>query len=169
MMEIRKANLNDLAGITAIYNDAIQRTTATFDTQPKTEREQQRWFQTHDSKHPIMVAEQGTTIVGWASLSPWSDRCAYVDTAEIAVYVKAEHRGRGIGTQLLTAILREGRKQRLHSIIARIAEGNDSSIHLFETFGFSQIGVMREVGRKFGKLFDVYLMQKTYVPEERRQ
>jgi len=62
-------------------------------------------------------------IVGWASLSPWSDRCAYSDTAEISVYVRSEHRGKGIGGELIQAIIGEGDKTGLHTIIARITNG----------------------------------------------
>ena len=47
-------------------------------------------------------------------------------------------------------------------MIARITEGNEVSIYLAESLGFEHIGIMKEVGRKFGKLLDVYLMQKIY-------
>jgi L-amino acid N-acyltransferase YncA len=97
--------------------------------------------------------------VGWASLSAWSDRCAYADTAEISLYVKEEERGKGIGRKLSGAILQAGKEAGLHTAIARIAEDNDASIHLAESLRFKHIGVMKEVGRKFGKLLDVYLMQ----------
>ena len=162
MLSIRRATLKDLAGITEIYNEAILNTTATFDTQPKTVSEQSDWFDDHDAKHPLLIAEKAEHIVGWASLSRWSDRCAYSDTAEVSLYVKEGHRGKGIGRSLLKALVHEGGKAGLHTIIARISEGNEASLHLFESEGFEQVGIMREVGRKFGKLLDVYVMQKIY-------
>ena len=109
MIKIRKARLEDLEGITDIYNDAVLKTTATFDTEPKTIDEQKRWFRRHGSKYPLLVAENERLIIGWSSLSPWSDRCAYSDTAEISVYVKREYRGKGIGKRLIEAVLREGK------------------------------------------------------------
>lgn len=162
MLTIRKAKLDDLRAITDIYNDAILKTVATFDTDPKDIETQRIWFANHGSKYPMLVAEQDELIVGWASLSKWSDRCAYSDTAEISIYVCEEHRGRGIGRKLIQAIVQEGRRADLHTVIARITEGNDISIHLHESVGFKHIGTMREVGRKFGKLLDVHLMQLTY-------
>ncbi len=63
---------------------------------------------------------------------------------------------------ILHAIIDEGRKAHVHTVIARIADGNGVSIHLHESMGFRHIGVMREVGRKFGRLLDVYLMQLIY-------
>jgi L-amino acid N-acyltransferase YncA len=162
MLTIRPATLDDLAAITDIYNQAIVTTSATFDTEPKTLEEQKVWFSRHGSRYPVFVAQQGNRIVGWASLSLWSDRCAYAETAEISLYIKEEYRGQGIGRKLSKAIIRAGQDAGLHTLIARIAEGNGASIHIAESFGFEHIGVMREVGRKFDKLLDVYLMQKIF-------
>jgi len=154
--------LNDLDEITGIYNEAILKTVATFDTRPKTVEEQKKWFIEHGPKNPILVTKQDGIVVGWASLSKWSDRCAYSDTAEISLYVQEEHRGKGFGAKLMDAIIQEGKKAGLHTIIARITEGNKQSVHLHKSVGFEHIGIMKEVGLKFGKRLDVYLMQKTY-------
>ncbi len=109
-----------------------------------------------------MAAEQDNLIVGWASLSRWSDRCAYSDTAETSLYVKEEYQGKGIGRKLIEAIVQEGQNVGLHTLIARITEGNKVSVHLAESVGFKHVGIMKEVGQKFGKLLDVILMQKIY-------
>jgi len=162
MVIIRPAQLSDLGAITAIYNEAILTTVATFDTEPKSESERAAWFSAHDARHPVLVAESEGQVVGWASLSKWSDRLAYADTAEISLYVHSSRRGQGIGKQLIAAIVAEGEKAALHTLIARIAAGNEASVRLHRAAGFELIGVMREVGRKFGQLLDIHLMQKIY-------
>jgi phosphinothricin acetyltransferase len=162
MVTFRPARRNDIGEITEIYNEAILTTVATFDTEIKTLEEQEQWFDDHGVNNPILVAEHDGRCVGWASLSKWSDRCAYSDTAEISVYVRAGWRGKGIGRGLLEAIIAEGAKTRLHTIIARITQGNASSIHLHKSVGFITIGTMKEVSMKFGKRLDVHLMQKIY-------
>jgi phosphinothricin acetyltransferase len=162
MLTIRPAKTDDLPAITDIYNEAILTTDATFDTEPKTIESQKEWFERHDSRHPILVTESNEQVIGWASLSRWSDRRSYSDTAEISVYIKYEHRGRGIGRRLIERIIQAGKEAGLHTIISRITAGNDESIHLHEEFGFQHIGVMKEVGKKSGKLLDVVLMQKIY-------
>jgi L-amino acid N-acyltransferase len=162
MLTVRKATLDDLGQITEIYNDAIQKTTATFDTEPKTQEEQEKWFAEHDARHPVLVVDEDGLIIAWASLSQWSDRCAYSDTAEISLYVKEEHRGKGIGKQLMRATVQEGKTVGLHTVIARIAGSNKISADLCKFFGFQYIGTMREVGKKFGQLLDVHLMQLIY-------
>jgi phosphinothricin acetyltransferase len=161
---IRRALIKDLKAITDIYNEAILTTDATFDTEPKTVAEQKAWFGDHGKKNPILVAVIDGTICGWASLSKWSTRCAYADTAEISVYVKQEHHGHGIGKHLMKDILNEGEKAGLHTVISRITDGNSVSIHLHEELGFQHIGVMKEVGKKFDRTLDVCMMQKIYRP-----
>jgi len=162
MLIIRPATPDDLNAITDIYNEAILTTDATFDTETKTIESQKEWFDSHDSRNPIIVAENENDVIGWASLSKWSDRCAYFDTAEISVYVKDGYRGQGTGRQLIERIVQAGEEAGLHTILSRIVAGNDESIHLHEVFGFEHIGVMKEVGIKFGRLLDVVLMQKIY-------
>jgi phosphinothricin acetyltransferase len=159
---VRPATLADLKAITAIYNEAVLTTVATFDTEPKSEAEREVWFAAHDAGHPILVVQIDGAVVGWASLSKWSDRPAYAGTAEISLNVLAAQRRQGIGKQLIEAAVAEGEKVGLHTIVARIVAGNQASIHLHEAVGFQHIGVMREVGRKFGQLLDVHLMQKIY-------
>lgn len=159
MLNIRRAIIQDLEAITEIYNQAILNTVATFDTEIKTAESQRNWFYQHRDRHAILVAEQDGKITGWASLSAWSDRCAYNDTAEISLYVEEHHQGQGIGRKLSEAMIKAGHDANLLTLIARIAEGNDISIHIAESQGFEHIGIMREVGRKFGRLLDVYMMQ----------
>lgn len=160
MLHIRPATNSDIPEITAIYNDAIQNTTATFDTEVKTEEQQEKWFNEHGEKHPVLVAEDQGKVVGWASLSRWSDRCAYQDTAEVSVYVDSEHREKGVGKKLLEVLILEGKAAGLHNLVSRITEGNLNSIHIHEKFGFRHIGIMKEAGVKFGRMLDVYFMQK---------
>ena len=163
---VRDAQINDLPEITTIYNEAILETVATFDITPKTMDEQKTWFMEHGKSNPIVVAEESGVIVGWAALSKWSDRCAYSDAAEISLYVKKEHQGKGIGRKLMQAVLDKGREAGLHTVLARIAEGNEVSVRLHQDMGFKHVGVMKEVGKKFGRLLDVYLMQKLYRADE---
>ncbi|SRR6266436_9332278 len=156
---IRRAELADVAAITEIYNEAIATTTATFDTEPKTVAERFAWFQAHDHRHPVLVAVCSDNVVGWSSLTKWSDRRAYDDTAETSFYVKVEYRGQGIGRKLKEATIEEARRLKFHSLIARVAQGSDESLQLNKSVGFVHVGTLKEVGRKFGKRLDVHILQ----------
>jgi phosphinothricin acetyltransferase len=157
---IRRAELTDASAIADIYNEAILTTTATFDTEPKSVDERTQWLKSHDERHPVLVAVVDGNVVGWASLTRWSERRAYDDTAETSFYVLSKHRGRGIGRRLKDAIIEEARRLRYHTLIARVAEGSRASIHLNESAGFEHVGLLKEVGRKFDKLLGVHIMQK---------
>ncbi|MFW6287235.1 MAG: N-acetyltransferase family protein [bacterium] len=156
---IRKAELKDLGEITEIYNQAILNTVATFDTEPKTIESRLEWFEKHDERYPVLVAESGEGVIGWASLSIWSDKCAYNKTAELSIYIDESQRGRGIGNELMGSIIKYARKTDCHTIISRIAGENEVSIYLHEKYGFKLIGTMKEVGYKFDRYIDVHIYQ----------
>jgi len=158
--EIRAAELDDLKAIIALYNHAIAHTTATFDTEPRSEESQRTWFDQYGEASPLLVAQAEDRIVGWAALSPWSDRCSYKTTAEVSIYIEKGHQGHGTGTRLMEALLKAGRQAGLHLTVARIVEGNPASIHLHEKAGFRNVGVMQETGYKFGRYLDVIIMEK---------
>ena len=159
-ISIRRAELADAPAIAAIYNEAILTTVATFDVETKSVEERIEWLSRHDERHPVLVAEVEGQVIGWISLSRWSDRRAYDDTAETSFYVKSEFRGQGVGRRLNEAIIDQARRLGYHSLIARVAQGSEQSLHLNLSMGFVLVGTLKEVGRKFGKLLDVHILQK---------
>ena len=161
-VQIVKAGVEHIPAITEIYNDAVEHTVATFDTQQKSLKEQKLWFDGHRDRYPILVALHREKVIGWASLNPYDDRCAYADTVEISVYIREGFRGKGVGNELTRELLGAGREVGLHAVLARIESGNAASMHILEKFGFVHVGVMREVGFKFGRLLDVTVMQFIY-------
>jgi L-amino acid N-acyltransferase YncA len=158
-MKIRLAQDTDLAGITEIYNEAVLNSVATFDTETKTLEDRREWFQQFGGPHGLYVAETDGKIAGWACLYRYSDRRAYAATVENSVYIHPDHRGQGLGIALLQALMDHARAHHLHAILARISDGNEASLRLHHRYGFQLVGVMREVGVKFGRLLDVHLLQ----------
>lgn len=173
-MQVRTAGHHDLEAITAIYNQAVETTTATFDTDPQTVESRRRWFEQHDGRHPVVVAEVGfadrehpvdtprsgaPVVIGWGALTPWSERKAYEGTVEISIYVDERYRGQGVGTQLCEHLIETARSLDFHTVVSRVASENDASRRLHVRFDFELIGTMREVGHKFGRFLDVDLYQ----------
>jgi phosphinothricin acetyltransferase len=157
-MNIRDARLDDLDGIFAIYDREVLHGTATFDTIVKSRQERLDWFATAGQRYPILVAEDNGRVVGWARLYAWSPRRAYDRTAENAVYVRDDQRGKKVGRALMEKLIELAPQRGIHVLVARIVEGNPASVRLHESLGFKTIGAMRRVGEKFGKLLDVRLM-----------
>jgi len=156
---IRDARGEDLQAILAIYNEAVLSTTATFDTEPRTPQEQEAWLRKHGPEYPVLVLEQEGRPIGWASLSPYSDRKAYAGTVEDSIYITEACRGKGAGTALLAALIARARQTGRHAIVAKIAQDNPASMKLHAAAGFETIGTLREVGLKFGMLLDVHLLE----------
>ena len=157
---IRRATLADVSAITDIYNEAILTTTATFDIEPKTTDERRGWLAARTDRFPVLVAEVDGEVVGWTSLTRFSERAGYDDTAETALYIHSAFRDKGIGRQLKAEMIDEAGRLKFHTLIVRVTEDSDASIHLNEAFGFVLVGTVKEAGRKFGRLLDVHLMQK---------
>jgi L-amino acid N-acyltransferase YncA len=158
-LRIRHARAADLRAIVGIYNYEVLHGVATFDTVPWTLRGQRPWLGAHTSgRHPIIVAEQGGVVIGWASLSSWSPRCAYARAGEVSLYVHHEHRRRGVGRRLLRGLIARARRSGLAVLLARIERSGRASLVLHRRLGFRRIGTMRRVGEKFGRLLDVELM-----------
>ncbi len=156
-MEIRTAQPGDLPALLAIYNYEVTHGTATFDLAEKTLAERKLWFDAHNREnHPLICACAGGEILGYASLSPYREKEAYAGTVELSLYVAPDHRGKGVGKALMTAILALAREdKRTHSVISVITEGNAASMHLHEVFGFTFTGALREVGYKFGRYLGI--------------
>jgi len=162
MITIRPAERSDLPGILEIYNDAVLRTTATYDYEPRTLEHRIQWFEERrrdDFAMFVAVAEQGL-VVGWSALNPYHARIGYRFTTENSVYVSADRRGQGIGKLLMAPLLEAAQARGLHAIIAAIDASNEASIRLHASFGFVQVGHFKETGFKFGRWLDLVYMEK---------
>ena len=162
-MRIRLAGTADAEAIRSIYNAEVTGSTATFDLVPRTPAEQLTWLADHDGAHPAVVAEadDGTgTILGFGSLSPYRDRPAYSTTVENSVYVGTTHRGSGVGRAILEELVHRATQHGFHTMVARVGGGNDASIGLHQACEFELVGVEREIGRKFNRWLDVWVLQR---------
>jgi L-amino acid N-acyltransferase len=157
----RLAERRDAEALRTIYNVEVQESTVTFDLVPRSLAEQVAWIDEHSGGHPAIVAvRDDDSVVGFASLTPYRPRPAYAPTVEDSVYVDRGCRGEGIGKLLLAQLVDLARDHGFHSVIARIVGGHEASIALHEACGFEQVGIEREVGRKFNRWLDVVLMQR---------
>lgn len=153
---IRKVELLDSLEIARIYNHYIRNTIITFEEKEITQDDISSRIKNVLSKslHWI-VAENESSIVGYAYASKWKNRSAYRFSVESTVYIEQNFFGNGIGTLLYKELLTRLKKSGIHCVIGVIALPNPSSIALHEKFGFRQVGHINEVGIKFNKWIDV--------------
>lgn len=158
-MVIRPAIASDLGGIAAIYDPECEHGLNTMMTRARTRGEWLAWLREHEHpRYPVFVALEGERVLGWASLSRWSEREGYARTAENSVYVHPHAQAKGVGRALMRELLEHAETQGVRLVIARIYDGNTASVRFHESLGFKTIGVMERCGEKFGTLIDVRIM-----------
>ncbi|MNM51029.1 putative phosphinothricin acetyltransferase YwnH [compost metagenome] len=113
---IRKGKADDLDDILLIYNQGIEDRIATLESETKNHDYIQKWFDEHQGRHAVLVAEADDQIVGWASINPYSHRCAYQGVADLSIYIHRDYRGQGIGSALLPALEEEARHNKFYKI-----------------------------------------------------
>lgn len=163
-MQIRPATLADLPAITDLLNHYILNTHITFDVQPFLPQQREPWFHQHSDgrRYRMLVAEApDLSILGYAATGPFREKKAYETTVEISIACHREATGRGVGRQLYGELFRLLEGEDIHRVVAGIAQPNPASNRLHESFGFKPIGTFTEVGRKFGKYWDVVWLEKT--------
>ncbi len=166
-IERRRARLADAEAIAEIYNREVLSSTVTFDLVPRTIDEQRDWIAARTGAYPAVVAvDDSAAVVGFGSLSPYRERPAYSTTVEDSVYVHHDHRGTGVGRLLLAELVSLAGDHGFHAVVARIVGGHDASIRLHASLGFHEVGVEREIGRKFGRWLDVVVMQLLLGPHD---
>jgi phosphinothricin acetyltransferase len=159
-MRVRPATVHDAAAIAAIYNQAVENTTASFDLATQTTEDRLRWLSGRPAHHPVLVAEADGAVVAWGALSSYSPRAAYDATVEISVYVDEAWHRQGIGTAMTRELVAAADDLGVHSIIARICTENGGSLRMTRSLGFRDVGTMREVGRKFDRWLDVAILER---------
>ncbi|MCZ4514290.1 GNAT family N-acetyltransferase [Streptomyces sp. ActVer] len=163
-VQVRPGVESDLDALTDIYNHYVRETPITFDTATFTPVERRPWLLSHpeDGPHRLMVATAGDSqrILGYATSSAFRPKPAYETSVEVTIYLAPDAGGRGVGTLLYKALFGALADEDLHRAYAGIAQPNEASVRLHERFGFRYVGTYREVGRKFGRYWDVAWYEK---------
>ena len=166
-MIIRDAAEADLPALRDIFNDAVLNTTAIWMDNVVDLANRQAWFAARAQQgYPILVAENAAgEVVGYASFGDWRPFDGFCHTVEHSVYIRTDQRGKGLGPQLLTALIERAKACDKHVMVAAIESGNAASIRLHQRLGFAITGQMPQVGRKFGRWLDLTFMQLILTPE----
>ena len=151
----------DLPALTEIYNHYVVHSAITFDVRPFQPEERRGWFAEHPGgRHRLIVAEEGSLVVGYASTSRFRPKPAYDTTVESSVYCRADTVRRGIGTLLYRSLFELIAGEDVRQIVAGVALPNPASIALHERLGFRSVGVFSSVGRKFDRYWDVAWLER---------
>ncbi len=158
-MNIRIAKSGDLEKIVEIYNQAIAAGEKTADITPVTANDRKKWFKGHTpAKYPILVAEEGESIVGYLTINAYRPgRMAVQHTAEVSYFIHFEHHRKGIASRLLRYAIDMSPSLKIKTLFAILVDSNQNSIKVLEKYGFEKWGHMPRVaefdGIEFGHLY----------------
>ena len=156
-IRIRSALRSDLPRLTEIYNHYVIHTPITFDLAPHAVEARVPWFEQFaaSGRHRLLVADENGIVVGYAGTTRFRNKAAYETSVETTVYCSHDVVGRGIGSRLYAALFEAIAGEDIHRIIAGYTLPNAATLALHERFGFKQVAVFSEAGRKFGRFWDV--------------
>lgn len=161
MPTIRPAERSDLPAIVDIYNHYVATSHFTFDTDVYSTQTRRPWFDQFDGRrHRCLVLEGGGSVVGYANSAALKPKAAYETSVEVSIYLTPSATGRGVGTPLYAALFRALADEDVHRAYALIALPNDASISFHRRFGFVEVAHLNEVGRKFGRYWDVVWLER---------
>jgi L-amino acid N-acyltransferase YncA len=163
-MQSRRALPEDAAAIAAIYNEGIEDRLATFETRPRTAADIAAWF---DGSQVVVVVEDETHLLAFASTSLYRPRDCYAGIAEFSVYVAREGRGKGVGRLAMQALIDESKAKGCWKLVSRIFPENQASLRLLKRMGFREVGIYEKHGKLDGVWRDVVIVE-LLLPENLR-
>jgi L-amino acid N-acyltransferase YncA len=149
-MTIRPAQPADLAQVAAIYAHAVHNGVATFDDQEPSLSWWQAKLGSTAAGDRFLVALEDDVVRGYAYSGSFRSRAAYARTRETSVNLAPEATGLGYGSRLYSELLLLLRQDKVHLVVAVVAQPNPASNALHRNLGFTEVGTLDDVGFKFG-------------------
>ena len=159
-MTVRDARDADLPAMLEIYNDLIATTTSIYRDEPATIDERRAFFNARAAAgYPVIVAEDDSGIVGYASFGDFRAWPGYRFTVEHSVYARRDRRGGGVGSALMRELIARARTMGKHVMIGGVDADNADSLRFHERLGFEKVAHFKQVGFKFGRWLDLTFLQ----------
>lgn len=166
MTEIRLSTTEDATAVAAIYESAVTNSAVSFEIASPSPDEMRARISATLASMPWLVCASGSHVLGYAYASKHRDRAAYQWSVEVSAYVRADHRGRGVGAALYTSLLAVLRLQGFRNAYAGITLPNPASVALHSKLGFARVGVFGKIGFKAGTWHDVLWLHREIAPRD---
>lgn len=155
-MEITAIVKEHYPNISRIYKEGIETGHATFETIVP---EWEDWDKSK-LKHSRLAAIVDDTVVGWAALSPVSNRCVYGGVAEVSIYISNMHKGKGIGTALISKLIDDSEANGIWTLQSGMFPENEATVALHQRFGFRLVGYREKIGKLGNTWRDTIIMER---------
>ena len=105
------------------------------------------------------MAEVDGLFGGYATYHHFRDGEGYDVTAEVSIWLDAPARGRGVGRKLMTELMRQARRDGLHSLVSVIDSDNVGSLGFHSAMGFTEVGRLPHIAHKMDSWRTAIIMQ----------
>lgn len=166
-LKIRTARADDAKEVARIYNQGVQDRVATFENSYVSPEERYLWIVARPEKYPVLVAEVKHTMMGWASLAPYSPRACYNGIAELSIYIDRSLRGHGVGQELMKGMQSAARDKGYYKLVGRIMETNKAARKLCEQTEWREVGVHKKHAKLGDEWHDLVLVEYL-IPENQK-
>lgn len=156
MLLIDSFDKEDSFAILSIYQEGLNSGIATFETEVPSWEE---WDRKHIKRCRLCV-KKDSKIIGWAALSPVSNRPVYQGVAELSVYISQNFQKQGFGEKLVHALIEESKKEGFWTLQSSIFNQNKASIRLHNKCGFREVGYRERIAQRNGIWFTTILMER---------
>ncbi len=156
----RELEASDYEFVAAVYNYYVINSTATFHLEPQTLEQIIAAFPKNHPVYKTWVINYRGEPCGYCYLNYWKPREAYNRSAEVTLYLKPEFHRKGLGKDTLKFLEMQAQNAGISNLLGVITAENLASIRLFKLMGYSEVGLLKNIGEKFGRLLDVATYQK---------
>ncbi|MEL7344808.1 MAG: N-acetyltransferase family protein [Pseudomonadota bacterium] len=167
-MKIRDAKSSDIPAILTIWNEVIRESVATFEYVEKTHDDLERLLSARSAAGRLfLVAQDADAVIGFATYDQFRPSNGYARTMEHTVYVSPDAQGRGAARALMTSIEDHAAQRGAHVMMAIVSGENQQGEAFHARLGYKKVGVIPQLGFKWGRYFDFVAMQKILSPPGR--
>jgi phosphinothricin acetyltransferase len=152
-IEVMKSD--DWPDVRAIYEEGLATGVGSFEIAAPS------WEEWNRARlpHSRLVARENT-VLGWAALSPVSQRSCYAGVAEVGIYVAAAARGRGVGRALLEAVIESAESHGIWTLQGATIAENAASLALQARCGFRTVRRRERIAKRDGVWHDTILTER---------
>lgn len=151
----RIAEPDDAPAILAIYAPFCESTHVSFEIVAPTAGQMRERIARILPRYPWLIGEIDGAVAGYVYANQHRERPAYRWAVDVAVYIGADYRRRGLGRALYHSLFSLLRQQGYFKAIAGVTLPNASSVGLHEAVGFKPAAVFPGIGYKLGRWLDV--------------
>lgn len=153
---IRKIKSSDAREILEIYKYGLEGRNATFETKVPDWDEWENKFH----KHSRLAFTENDQIIGWAGITPFSKREVYKGVAEVSIYIHPEYSGKGVGSQLMDALVASSEEHGIWTLFSSVFPENKATINLHMKFGFRLMGRREKIAKLDGLWRDTLIFER---------